>query len=46
VTTEAVTSLRPPKTLVMNASQNEEISGETTFTIDSITVDVPADSAQ
>jgi hypothetical protein len=46
VTTEAITSLRPPKTLVMNASQSEDVSGETTFTIDSITVDVPADSAQ
>ena len=41
VTTEAVTSLRPPKTLVMNASQNEEVSGETEVKIDSITVDVP-----
>jgi hypothetical protein len=39
VTTEAVTSLRPPKTLVMNASQTEDVSGETTFMIDSITIE-------
>jgi hypothetical protein len=30
----------------MNASQTEQVSGETTYTIDSITIDVPADSAQ
>ena len=46
VTTDAVTALRPPKTLVMNPSQSNEVPGETTFTIDSITIDVPADSAQ
>jgi hypothetical protein len=39
VTTEAVTSLRPPKTLVMKASQTEDVSGETTFMIDSITIE-------
>jgi hypothetical protein len=46
VTTEPVTSLRPPKTLVMNASQIDQVSGETQVQIDAITIDVPAESAQ
>jgi hypothetical protein len=46
VTTEPVTSLRPPKTLVMNASQNDQVSGETQVQIDSITIDVAEESAQ
>jgi len=41
IATEPVTGLRQPKGIVMNASQAKEVSGETTFSVDAITIDVP-----
>jgi Mg-chelatase subunit ChlD len=44
VTTDPVSSIRPPKTVVINASQSDRVNGETSFDIDSVTIDVPADA--
>ena len=38
VKTEPVTSLRAPKSLVLNLSQTGAVSGETTANVDSVTI--------
>jgi len=46
VTTDPITSLRAPKIPAINVSQRSSVTGETTFMIDSITIDVPDDGSQ
>ena len=41
IETDLVSSLRPPKQLVLNASQYEETSGESLFLIDSVKIETP-----
>jgi hypothetical protein len=44
VTTDAVSSLRPPKLLMLTTSQTTASSGgESTFFVDSVTIDVPGE---
>ncbi|MEP9390615.1 VWA domain-containing protein [Mesorhizobium sp. KR9-304] len=43
MTTEPISSLRPPSALVLTTSQSASEGGESTFFIDSITIDVPAE---
>jgi len=43
MTTEPVSSLRPPSTLVLTTSQTASEGGESTFFVDSVTIDVPAE---
>jgi Mg-chelatase subunit ChlD len=43
-TTDAVSSLRPPKQLMLTVGQtNSEATGESSFFIDSVTIDVPGE---